>query len=84
VLGPVQAYEAKRAAKEAERQAREEAQEAEIRRAAEERQRREEEESSKWMHLFTVEAAGEDAQSREQGEVRARFLPHCMCAPHRR
>lgn len=65
----MQAYEAKRKAKDAERQAQEEAQEEEIRRAAEDRQRREEEEAAKWMHLFTVEAAGESALSAEQTEV---------------
>lgn len=67
--GLPQAYDAKRAAKDAEREAQEAAQEEEIRRAAEERQRREEAEAAKWMHLFTVEAAGEDALSVEQGEV---------------
>ncbi len=66
-----QAYEARRAARDAEREAQEAAQEAEIARAAEERRRREEEEAAKWMHLFSVEAAGEEALSKEQGEVRA-------------
>lgn len=71
------AYEAKRKAKDAERQAQEEAQEEEIRRAAEDRQRREEEEAAKWMHLFTVEAAGESALSAEQTEVlMARMVDH--------
>lgn len=70
--GPfVQAYEAQRAARDAEREAQEAAQEAEIARAAEERRRREEEEAAKWMHLFSVEAAGEEALSKEEGEVRA-------------
>jgi len=63
------AYEARRAAKEAEREAAEAAQEAEIRRAAEERAKREEEEAKKWMHTFTVEEAGEEALTREEGEV---------------
>ncbi|GAB4817445.1 hypothetical protein N2152v2_004491 [Parachlorella kessleri] len=71
------AYEAKRAAKDAERQAQEDAQEAEIRRAAEERAKREEEEAAKWMHLFTVEAAGREALSREQEEaLETRFVQH--------
>lgn len=64
-----QAYEARRAARDAEREAQEAAQEAEIARAAEERRRREEEEAAKWMHLFSVEAAGEEALSKEEGEV---------------
>lgn len=62
------AYEARRAAKDAEREAAEAAQEAEIRLAAEERARREEEEAQQWMHTFTVEDAGEEALSQEQGE----------------
>lgn len=66
----VQLYEARRAAKEAEREAQEAAQEAEIARAAAERAKREEEEAAKWMHMFTVEEAGEDALSEEAGEVR--------------
>lgn len=70
LLAPAQAYEAKRTARDAEREAREAAQEEEIRRAAEERAKREEEEAAKWMHLFTVEEAGEGALSAEEGEVR--------------
>lgn len=64
----LQAYEARRAAKEAEREAQEAAQEEEIRRAAEERRKKEEEEAAKWMSAFTLEAAGEDALSKEQDE----------------
>ena len=67
---PAQAYEARRAARDAEREAQEAAQEEEIRRAAEERARREEEEAQKWMHLFSVEAAGEEALSQEESAVR--------------
>lgn len=63
------AYEARRAARDAEREAQEAAQEAEIRKAAEERAKREAEEAEKWMHTFTVEAAGEEALSREAGEA---------------
>lgn len=63
------AYDARRAARDAEREALEAAQEAEIRRAAEERVRKEEAEAAKWMHTFSVEAAGEDALSQEQGEA---------------
>ncbi|KAL4442126.1 hypothetical protein ABPG77_011387 [Micractinium sp. CCAP 211/92] len=71
------AYEARRAARDAEREAQEAAQEAEIARAAEERRRREEEEAAKWMHLFSVEAAGEEALSKEQGEAQAaRFVEY--------
>ena len=62
------AYEARRAAKDAEREAMELAQEQEILRAAEEREAKEQEEAEKWMHMFTVDDAGEDAQSKEQGE----------------
>lgn len=62
------AYEAKRAAKEAEREAIELAQEEEILRAAEEREAKEREEAEKWMHMFTIDDAGEDAQSKEQSE----------------
>lgn len=62
------AYEAKRAEKDAEREAIERAQEEEILRAAEEREAKEQEEAEKWMHMFTVDDAGEDAQSKEQGE----------------
>lgn len=71
----LQAYEARRAARDAEREAQEAAQEEEIRWAAEERRRREEEEAAKWMHMFTVEAAGEEALSQEEGQV----LPCCFC-----
>lgn len=63
------AYEARRAARDAEREAQEAAQEEEIRKAAEERARREQEEAEKWMHTFTVEASGEEALSKEQGEA---------------
>ena len=63
------AYEARRAARDAEREAQEAAQEEEIRRAAEERARREAEEAEKWMHTFTLEAAGEEILSREAGEA---------------
>lgn len=63
------AYEARRAARDAEREAQEAAQEEEIRKAAEERARRQAEEAEKWMHTFTVEAAGEDALSKEAGEA---------------
>lgn len=66
-----QAYEARRAARDAEREAQEAAQEEEIRRAAEERARREEEEAQKWMHLFSVEAAGQEALSQEESAVSA-------------
>lgn len=69
LLHPLQAYEARRAARDAERDAQEAAQEEEIRRAAEERARREEEEAKKWMHLFSVEATGEEALSQEAGAV---------------
>lgn len=68
---PAQAYEARRAARDAEREAQQAAQEEEIRRAAEERARREEEEAQKWMHLFSVEAAGEEALSQDESAVRA-------------
>ncbi|KAL4427932.1 hypothetical protein ABPG75_002021 [Micractinium tetrahymenae] len=71
------AYEARRAARDAEREAQEAAQEAEIARAAEERRRREEEEAAKWMHLFSVDAAGEEALSKEEGEAQAaRFVDY--------
>ena len=69
-----QAYDARRAARDAEREAQEAAQEEEIRAAAEERRRREEEEAAKWMHMFTVEAAGEDALSQEAGQVRKPYV----------
>lgn len=79
---PWQAYEARRAAKDAERDAQEAAQEAEIARAAEERRRREEEEAAKWMHLFSVEAAGEEALSQEEGEVRGMCRGQTSSAKH--
>lgn len=63
------AYEARRAARDAEREAAEAAQEAELRKAAEERARREAEEAEKWMHTFTVEESGEEMLSREDGET---------------
>ena len=44
-------------------------QEEEIRRAAEARRKREEAEATRWMHTFSVEAAGEEALSQEQGQV---------------
>jgi hypothetical protein len=62
------AYEARRAARDAEREAQEAAQEAEILKAAEEREKREKEEAEKWMHMFSVEEAGEDALNKEKGE----------------
>ena len=62
------AYEARRAARDAEREAIELAQEQEILRAAEEREAKEQEEAEKWMHMFTVDDAGEEAQNKEQGE----------------
>ena len=62
------AYEARRAAKDAEREAQEKAQEEAMLRAAQEREAREQEEAEKWMHMFSVQDAGEDAISRDQGE----------------
>lgn len=76
----MQAYDARRAARDAERDAQERAQEEEFKRAAEERQRKEEEEAAKWMHLFKVEDAGEEALSREEGEVGWTREPTvCVC-----
>ena len=63
------AYEARRAARDAERDAQEAAQEEAIKRAAEERAKREAEEAERWMHTFTVEAAGEQALTQEAGEA---------------
>jgi len=68
VVSRKDAYEARRAAKDAEREAQEAAQEAEILKAAEEREKREKEEAEKWMHMFSVEEAGEDALNKEKGE----------------
>ena len=65
------AYNASRAARDAEREALEAAQEAEIRRAAEERAKREEEEAAQWMSSFKVEDAGEEALPNE--EIEAQF-----------
>lgn len=70
------AYEAKRAAKDAEREAIELAQEQEILRAAEEREAKEQEEAEKWMHMFTVDDAGEDAQNKEKGEKLLHAMVH--------
>lgn len=63
------AYEARRAARDAEREAQEAAQEEAIKKAAEERAKLEAEEAEKWMHTFTVEAAGEQALTQEAGEA---------------
>jgi hypothetical protein len=62
-------YEARRAAKDAEREAQEAAQEEAIKKAAEERAKKETEEAEKWMHTFTVEDAGEQALTKEAGEA---------------
>lgn len=67
-----QAYDARRAAKDAEREAVEAAQEAEIARAAAERAAREEAEAEKWKATFTVEAVGEAVLSEQDATVRAR------------
>jgi ribosomal protein S25 len=64
------AYEARRAAKDLERETQEAAQEEEIRKAAELRAQKEAEEAEKWMQTFTVEATGEDAVSKEEGEAK--------------
>lgn len=62
------AYEQRRAAKDAEREAQEEAQRAEMLRVAQEREAKEQEEAEKWMHMFTMQEAGEEAISKEDGE----------------
>jgi DDRGK domain-containing protein 1 len=65
------AYDAARAARDAERETLEQAQEEEIRRAALERAKKEEEEAQKWMSSFTVEDAGEDAIAAEEASALA-------------
>jgi hypothetical protein len=62
-------YEANRRARDAEREAQEAAQEEAIKKATEERAKKEAEEAEKWMHTFTVEAAGEQALTQEAGEA---------------
>ncbi|KAL4527343.1 hypothetical protein Ndes2526B_g08958 [Nannochloris sp. 'desiccata'] len=62
-------YDANRRARDAEREAQEAAQEEAIKKAAEERAQKEAEEAEKWMHTFTVEAAGEQALTQEAGEA---------------
>lgn len=65
-----QVYDARRAQRDAEREALEAAQEAEIAAAAAARAAREEEEAAKWRGMFTVEEAGQEALDSEEGEVR--------------
>jgi flagellar biosynthesis GTPase FlhF len=65
------AYDAARAARDAERETLEQAQEEEIRRAALERAKKEEEEAQKWMSSFTVEDEGEDALAAEEASALA-------------
>lgn len=65
----VQAYDALRAQRDAEREAQEAAQEAEIAAAAAARAKHEEEEAEKWRSLFTVEEKGQEALTQEEGEV---------------
>lgn len=62
------AYEQRRAARDAEREAQEEAQRAEMLRVAQEREAKEQEEAEKWMHMFTMQEAGEEAISKDDGE----------------
>lgn len=65
------AYDAARAARDAERETLELAQEEEIRRAALERAKKEEEEAQKWMSSFKIEDAGEDTLAVEEEEALA-------------
>lgn len=62
------AYEHRRAARDAEREAQEEAQRAEMLRVAQLREAKEQEEAEKWMHMFTMQEAGEEAITKEDGE----------------
>lgn len=50
-----------------------------MRKAAEERRMREEEEAAKWMTSFTVEAAGEEALSKEDDEALLTRLVEYIC-----
>ena len=65
----LQAYDAKRAQRDAEREAEEAAQEAEIAAAAAARAKREEEEALKWRSMFTVEDQGQEALTQEEDQV---------------
>ncbi|KAK2075942.1 hypothetical protein QBZ16_001278 [Prototheca wickerhamii] len=65
-----QAYDAKRAQRDAEREAEEAAQEAEIAAAAAARAKREEEEALKWRSMFTVEDQGQEALTQEEDQDR--------------
>ncbi len=64
-----QAYDEQRRRKDAEREARELAEEQEAERLAAEKQAREDEEAAKWMGQISMEQQGEDAQSEEQAQV---------------
>ena len=69
----LQAYSAKQRAKEAEREAQEDAQRAEIERAEAERRAAEDAEADKWMGMISTEGEGtEEAALQEESQVRLR------------
>jgi hypothetical protein len=71
----MQAYDEKRRAKEAAREATEQAQQREIERAEAERQKALEEEASKWIGLISVEHEGTgEADVQEESQVRLSVL----------
>ncbi len=75
-LSCAQAYDEQRRRRDAEREAKELAEEEEAERLAAEKQAREDAEAAKWMGQIAVEQQGEEAQSEEQAQV---SLPHSTC-----
>lgn len=71
--GHVQAYEQRRQKKDADREAAEAMQEAELARAAAARAAKQEAEAADWMGQISVEEQGQEAEEQQEGQVR-RFL----------
>lgn len=66
----VQAYEERRRKKDADREAAEAAQEAELARAAAARAAEQEAEAAEWMGQISVEEQGQEADEQQEGQVR--------------
>ncbi len=64
-----QAYEERRRKKDAEREAAEAAQEAELARAAAARYAKQEAEAAEWMGQISVEEQGQEADDQQEGQV---------------
>lgn len=75
---PCQAYDERRAQKEAAREAAEQAALEELRRADDARRQKEEEEANKWMHLISTEGEGQDASGDQEnaGSLLQEFISY--------